>query len=181
MWTRFSMNCSWLTHGLIMRHKNPTGQLNSGFSEWQTDLRTCKSRGTAQWRVVRAQPHLHCMYISKCRVHLTIIISFPFYQDTTVNEKLRSSSPAPDVSWRATEGVLGCDWDSWACRVVEASSSELSSSVSEGSILTIRPVALVETSFVTVDTTGGAFPTQRETCKNLPSSAGFTNDDLSNS
>lgn len=79
------------------------------------------------------------------------------------SETLKSSSPAADGAWLTAEGVLGRVAESWAGRVVEASSSGASSSVSGGSIFTFRPVALMETSFWTADTTAGAFSDQRET------------------
>lgn len=68
-----------------MRHKNPTGQLNSSWL--RTDWPIHKSVGSS---------------FESCVVLLTIIISFPFYQDTLVNEKTFLTS-----TWRILTGNRG--------------------------------------------------------------------------
>lgn len=92
-----------------------------------------------------------------CVVHHTITGEKP------AAETLNSSSPAAAGAWLAAEGILGRLAESWAGIVVETSSSEASSSASEGSTFTFRPVALMETSLGTADTTAGATSDQPET------------------
>lgn len=63
------------------------------------------------------------------------------------------------------EGVLatvGVSWPGGVVEAAEASSSVLSSSVSEGTMLTFRLVALVETSRGRADASAGAFTACRE-------------------
>lgn len=69
--------------------------------------------------------------------------------------------------WLMRDGVLateGVSCGDWVVEAVEASSSVLSSSVSEGTMLMFRPVDLVKTSKGTADASAGAFTTHREDC-----------------